>query len=107
MMNTKSTVAGSLLLLLSVGVKAGIPDAEWEQFKAQFAAMNERIKALEVENKQLRASQSAVTVEDLDATNAEVAALKSRDDASSWAERIKWKGDFRYRYEDIRQDGKG
>ena len=91
----------------SCRAKADVPEAEWEQFKAQFAAMSQRMNALEAENQQLRAaSKSTIKVEDLDATNAEVASLKKQNQGSSWAESIKWKGDFRYRYEDIEEDGK-
>ena len=52
------------------------------------------------------ASKSTIHVEDLAATNAEVETLKNRIPRLSWAEKIKWKGDFRYRYEDIEEDGK-
>ena len=85
---------------------AQVSKAEWEEFKAQFAAMSERVKALEIENQKLReASSKTIKVEDLAATNAEVDTLKKRSTAASWAERIKWQGDFRYRYEDIDQAG--
>ena len=33
-------------------------------------------------------------------------ALEERVDAMSWAERLSWKGDFRYRYENIDQEGR-
>jgi len=95
-------VAGALFG--SVGVHADVPEAEWEQFKSQFAAMSQRLNELEAENQQLRAGY--IKVEDLEATNAEVAALKTQNKATSWAESIKWKGDFRYRYEDIEEDGR-
>jgi len=94
-------------LLGGVGAQAQVSKAEWEQFKAEFAAMSQRVSALEAENRQLRAAAGpAVTVEDLAATNANVAELQSQNSASSWAERIKWKGDFRYRYENIEQEGR-
>ena len=98
------SLAVASVLFGSAGLKADVPAAEWEQFKAQFAAMSERLNELEAENQQLRASY--IKVEDLEATNAEVAALKSQNKATSWAESIKWKGDFRYRYEDIQEDGR-
>ena len=104
-MNKKSAVTVILYLFLSKGVSAAIPEGEWEQFKAQFAVMSERLTALEIENERLRQANSRVVmVEDLEAVNAEVATLRSREDASSWAESLMWKGDFRYRYEDIRQE---
>lgn len=95
-------VAGALCG--SVGANAHVPEAEWEQFKAQFAAMSERMNQLEAENKALREAGAGITVEDLEKTNAEVAALKEQNKATSWAEKVKWQGDFRYRYEDIDED---
>tara|TARA_R110002072_G_scaffold33473_3_gene101285 strand:- start:11012 stop:12286 length:1275 start_codon:yes stop_codon:yes gene_type:complete len=89
------------------GAHAQVPAAEWEAFKAQFAAMSERVKALEVENEQLRqASRNTIKVEDLAATNAEVNTLKKQSAESSWADTVAWKGDYRFRYEDIRQEGR-
>lgn len=101
------SVAVASVLFGAASANARVPEAEWEQFKAQFAAMSERVSTLEAENQQLReAGKSIIRVEDLEATNAEVAALKTQNKASSWAENLKWTGDFRYRYEDIDEDGK-
>ncbi|MEZ5573322.1 MAG: putative porin [Halioglobus sp.] len=93
--------------LAGTNANAQVPAAEWEQFKAQFQAMSERVNALEAENQKLReASTRAIRVEDLAATNAEVATLKEQNAESSWAEKVKWKGDYRFRYEEIDQQGK-
>ncbi|MEH6634100.1 MAG: putative porin [Halioglobus sp.] len=106
------SVAVASVLFGSAAVSAQVPEAEWEQFKAQFAAMSERMNTLEAENQELRnlagvqAGVELVTVEDLAATNAEVATLKSQNKSTSWAENMKWQGDFRYRYEEIDEDGK-
>lgn len=106
-MRTIMTWCVACLLLGSTGARAQVTEAEWEQFKARFAAMSERLDALEAENRQLRASTgSSVRVEDLAATNAEVEKLKTQTSDASWAERIEWHGDFRYRYERIEQDGR-
>lgn len=99
------SVAVAGVLFGTAAANAHVPEAEWEQFKAQFAAMSQRMNALEAENQQLRAAgKSIIRVEDLDATNAEVASLKAQNKASSWAETLKWSGDFRYRYEDIDEE---
>tara|TARA_B110000503_G_scaffold19879_1_gene29765 strand:+ start:103086 stop:104351 length:1266 start_codon:yes stop_codon:yes gene_type:complete len=99
------TVLGTVFL--ASGANAQVPAAEWEQFKAQFAAMSERVRVLEIENQTLReSSQHAIKVEDLAATNAEVATLKKQNTESSWADRIAWKGDYRFRYEEIDQQGR-
>jgi hypothetical protein len=100
----KLVVVVSAALLGCANVNAHVPEAEWEAFKAQFEAMAERVGALEAENQQLReAGAGSVRIEDL---SAEVATLREQNKSSSWAENIKWKGDFRYRYEDIQEDGK-
>lgn len=89
------------------GVQAQVPAAEWEQFKAEFSAMSQRVKALEAENKSLRAaSQNTIKVEDLAATNAEVKTLQKRSAESSWTDRVAWKGNYRFRFEDIREEGR-
>ncbi|NQX89434.1 MAG: putative porin [Halioglobus sp.] len=92
-------------LLLSSPASAQVSQAEWEEMKAQFAAMSARMNALEKENRQLRDARS-LPVEDLEAARVEVDTLKAQNAASSWAERIKWKGDFRYRFEDIEEEGR-
>jgi Putative porin len=94
-------------VLFVASANAQVPAAEWEQFKAQFSAMSERVKALEIENQQLReASKRTIKVEDLAATNAEVDTLKKQNSESSWADRVTWKGDYRFRFEEIDQQGR-
>jgi hypothetical protein len=100
-----AAVAG--VVLGSAGVSAHVPEAEWAAFKKEYAALVERVNALSAENEQLKtatAGMALVTVEDLEATNAEIATLKKENEATGWAETVKWQGDFRYRYEDI-EDG--
>ena len=89
------------------GAIAQVPEAEWKQFKAQFALMTERVAALEIENQQLRElSETTLIEEDLESTNAEIASLQQKTREMSWSERIKWKGDYRFRYEAIDEEGK-
>ncbi len=87
---------------------ADIPESEWREIKAQYAALAKRVNALEAENQRLReiGAGKFVTVEDLSATNEKIAVLEQQNKSTSWAESIKWKGDFRYRYEDIEEDGR-
>jgi hypothetical protein len=85
----------------SVGLSAHVPEAEWEQFKAEFSRMAARVDALEAENAELRSAASSIPVDDLAMLQSDVVDLKSQNKASSWAENIKIKGDFRYRYEYI------
>jgi len=105
-------VAVSGSLLGSNGVYAAVSDAEFAELKAQMAAMAQRLSTLEAENQQLKESttdsvaQLEGTREELLVVKDDLAVVKKQEEASSWAERIKWKGDFRYRYEDIQQDDK-
>jgi len=101
-----AAVAG--VVLGSAGVSAHVPEAEWAAFKKEYAALVERVNALSAENEQLKtatAGMALVTVEDLEVTNAEIATLKKENEATGWAETVKWQGDFRYRYEDIDDGG--
>ena len=102
------SVAVASALLGSVAVNAQVPQAEWEQFKGQYTALAVRVNSLEAENQKLRSMGAGqfVTVEDLDATNSQLATLQKQNESTSWAETVKWKGDFRYRYEEIEEDGK-
>ena len=103
----KSVFAASVFAIIgSTGANAQVPQAEWEQFKAQFEAMSERVDALEIENQQLRAvSKNAVIMEDLAVTKAEIGSLRDKTHKMSWSEKIKWKGDYRFRYEAIDREG--
>jgi hypothetical protein len=93
-------------ILGSGTASAHVPEAEWAAFKAEYSALVARVNALEAENARLReAGAGSVTVEDLAATQAEVELLKQQSAASGWSESVRWKGDFRYRYEDIEQEG--
>jgi Putative porin len=101
------STAVACALLGSAAANAQVSKAEFEQFKAQFEAMSERVNALEAENHKLRAASSkSVKVEDLAATNAQVVNLMNKTTASSWAEKVQLKGDYRFRYEYIDQEDK-
>jgi len=102
----RKALAIALLPLTAIApcASAEIPEAEWEALKSQFAAMAARVSALEEENRKLRATaNSAIRVEELDS---EVAALQTRGEDSAWAERVRWKGDFRFRHEEIDEQGR-
>jgi hypothetical protein len=98
-------VAVASAVLASTGVSAGVSDAEFAELKAQFASMAQRLNTLEAENNQLRELSNS-TVSELEVAQEDLAVVKQQNEKSSWTETLKWKGDFRYRYEDIEQDGK-
>jgi hypothetical protein len=100
-------VAGAVLG--SAAVQAHVPEDEWAAFKKEYAALVERVNTLSVENAELKAATTGlaiVTVEDLEATNAQIASLKAENEKTDWAEKVKWQGDFRYRGESIDDGGK-
>jgi hypothetical protein len=99
-------IAIAVALFASGNANAQVPEADWQEFKAAFNAMSKRVEALEAENQELRRSGNSIIVEDLEATKAEVALLNTQNTNSSWAEKVKLKGDFRYRFEDIEEEGK-
>ena len=82
---------------------ANVSEAEFAELKAQFAAMSQRLNALEAENSQLR-EQSNATATQLEGTREDLALVKKQDVSDSWSDQIKLKGDFRYRYESIDVD---
>lgn len=93
-------VAGAILG--SAGANAQVSQSEWEAFKADYARLVQKVDQLAAENAALKEAAGGVTVEDL---TAKVAKLESQNKATSWAERVKWQGDFRYRYEEIDDGG--
>lgn len=114
-MKKLTVLLGLSILLYSTAVTAQVSEEEVQALRDQIEMLTKRLDELEKQSKQ-QASQpvaaapaAAVTeetmakVEELDQDMGEV---KQQVAAMSWAERIQWKGDFRYRYENIDQDGK-
>lgn len=91
----KSTIPTLFVALLTVvpSASASVTDDEFAQLKADLMALMARVETLEAENKALRATAEKVS--------AKTEALDKAGKKSSWADRIAWKGDFRYRYENI------
>ncbi len=95
-MNTKRipVITLALLILLSLPARSAVSDEDFAMLKADLMALLQRVSSLESENHELRATTKQVV---------EVVAKRSNSSsASAWADDIKWKGDFRYRYEGIR-----
>jgi hypothetical protein len=106
-MNKFVAAAVAATVLSSGTASAHVSDAEFAELKAQFAAMAQRLSALEAENNQLR-EQGTVTVtqlegarQDLVGAREDLAVVQKQNADTSWAERLTLKGDFRYRYEEI------
>jgi len=104
------------LLMLSPVVSQAASDEDFAAMREQLMALTERLDRLEAENRQLSATnvemaqnnqQTAVAVaavsEKADAVAAEV---KEQADETDWTDKLRWKGDFRYRYETFDIEGK-
>jgi len=86
-------------------------DEEIAAMRAQMMALSERLDRLEAENRELTAAnaelaksqqETAVTVATVsDKTDAVAAEVEEKAAKTSWTDTIRWKGDFRYRYETI------
>jgi hypothetical protein len=97
--------AMGLLTVVSAPTLAEVSDEEFSRLQAQLMALANRVDTLEAENASLKAS-SAQTLKDIEVNRQQVAAVKKRGSGSSWTDTIRWKGDFRYRVENIDEEGR-
>ena len=114
-MKKLTALLGLGILLCSTGAVAQVSETEIQLLRDQIEMLTRRLDQLEQQNREL-ASQaekadaaSATTSESVIDEKVDQAVAEQMDErlaAVSWAERIKWKGDFRYRYENIDQEGK-
>ena len=103
------TITICTLLLLSPVVTQAATDEDFAAMRAQMMALSERLDRLEAENRELSAAnaellkgsqETAVTVAAVsEKTDAVAAEVEQQAAKSSWTDTIRWKGDFRYRYE--------
>ncbi len=110
------TTAICTLLLLSPVISQAASDEDIATMRAQMMALSERLDRLEAENRALAAANAeltknteatAVTVAEVsDKTNAVAAEVEQQAAKTSWTDTIRWKGDFRYRYEAFNIEGK-
>jgi hypothetical protein len=111
-MNKLTVLFGLAILLSSNPATAQVSEEEVQALRAQIEMLTKRLDQLEQENVQAAPaaapapSDSADTVARVDAMDAELDAVQEQVAAMSWAEKISWKGDFRYRYENIDEEGK-
>jgi hypothetical protein len=120
-MKKPAALLGLSILLFSSQALAQVDAGEIEALRAQIELLTRRLDQLEQQNQAMsRSLQEARTTDYAAATAAagSAAALDEKIDqavtaqvnermaAVSWAERMRWKGDFRYRYENIDEQGK-
>ena len=109
-MNRLRILAGLILLAVASPVMAEVSDTEIAALREQIRILSERLDQLEQANS-ATAPEKQVTVanqqeastgdQELDAKIDQAVAEKVDEKMASvsWAERIRWSGDFRYRYE--------
>jgi hypothetical protein len=112
----RASIALFTILLLSPVLAQAASDEEIATMRAQMMALAERLDRLEAENRALTAAnaelvkstqETAVTVAAVsEKTDAVATEVKEQSKASDWTDSIRWKGDFRYRYEAFNIEGK-
>ena len=114
-MKKLTVLLGLSILLYSTAVTAQVSEEEVQALRDQIELLTKRLDELERQSQQQATQPVAATpapavteetvarVEELDQDMGEV---KQQVAAMSWAERVSWKGDFRYRYENIDEEGK-
>lgn len=104
---TKATALFCTLLLALPAVSKAASDEDVAALRAQLQALSQRLDQLEAENHKLAASNSDLkrNSEETAKTVADISA-KAGSGAADWTNNIKWKGDFRYRYEGFDIEGK-
>jgi hypothetical protein len=103
----KKRVFASAIIVASVAgpVNATVSDQQFADLRAQFSALADRLNSLEAENTKLR-QQNQGTIREVNIGKQQLASLQASDASSDWTDTIKLKGDFRYRYENIDEQGK-
>jgi len=122
-MKRLTALLGLSILLFSSHATAQVSEDEIKALRAQIELLTQRLDDLESQNRQMsqslqeaqaQAAQPAVAAESKESPaaleeqidQAVAQQIDERMAAVSWAERMRWKGDFRYRYENIDEQGK-
>ena len=114
-MKKLTALLGLSLLIFSATAIAQVSDDEIKLLRQQIEMLTKRLDTLEAQNQQMAQTieqsnvQSVAKTEEIVDAKVDTAVTEQVDEkmaAVSWAERIRWKGDFRYRYENIDQEDK-
>lgn len=105
----------TFLLLLPITSQAASDD-ELAAMRAQLQALSERLDRLEAENRALTAAnaemakttqETAIAVAEVsEKTEAVATEVQEQAEETDWTDRMRWQGDFRYRYESFDIEGK-
>lgn len=114
-MKKLTALLGLSLLIFSATAFAQVSEDEIQLLRQQVEMLTKRLDTLEAQNQQMAQiieqsnAQSVAKTEEIVETKVDAAVTEQVDEkmaAVSWAERLRWKGDFRYRYENIDQEDK-
>jgi len=114
-MKKLTVLLGLSIILFSTAAFAQVDKDEIQVLREQIEMLTKRLDQLEQQNQQLAKEaresneQAVAQVEKAVDEKIDTAISEKVDEkvaAVSWAEKIKWSGDFRYRYENIDQEGK-
>ena len=108
-MKKLSIILGLGILLCGTATAAPVDEDELQALRDQIEMLTQRLDELERQNRasqQASAEAAEQAVAKANAVEEQVATVEEQVAAMSWAERIRWSGDFRYRYENIAQEGR-
>jgi hypothetical protein len=110
-MKKLTVLLGLSILLCSTAVSAQVSEEEVQALRAQIEMLTKRLDELEKQSQQSAAPAPAVatseeTVAKVEEMDQQLEEVQQQVAAMSWAERLQWKGDFRYRYENIDEEDK-
>jgi hypothetical protein len=99
------------VIFLGTNAHAQVSEEEMQALRAQIEMLTKRLDELEQKNAQAAPAAPAPatspeTVAKVEEMDQDLEDVKQSVAAMSWAEKLSWKGDFRYRYENIDQEGK-
>ncbi|MEE4218336.1 MAG: putative porin [Xanthomonadales bacterium] len=108
-MKKLTVLIGLSILLCSTTATAQVSEEEVQALRAQIELLTKRLDQLENQNKQVveaATGRNEETVARVAEVDEKLGDVEKQVAAMSWAERMNWKGDFRYRYENIDEEGK-
>ena len=108
-MRKLTLLLGLTVLFCSTAASAQVSEEEVQALRDQIEMLTKRLDELERQNQQTQQSSAPASeqaVAKAEAVEEQVSKVEDKVAAMSWAERIRWSGDFRYRYENIEQEGR-
>jgi hypothetical protein len=109
-MRKMTAMIGALALLSSTAALAAVDEDEIQALRQQVEMLTQRLDALERENRRMQEVDASATEAEVVLTDevlderinqAVIVHVDEQLAPMSWAERLRWSGDFRYRYESI------